>query len=154
MEKRIISLRNEMETVALGTSVAAICWKPCLIYLYGDLGTGKTTFCHGFLRALGYTGNLKSPTYALVESYTLLHWTVYHFDLYRLTDPEELEFLGIRDYFDNTALYLVEWPQRGEGIFPVADITLIFQYQSDGRQVTAQAMSIKGKNILDLLILS
>lgn len=91
---------------------------------------------------------MKSPTYFLIEPYELPRWTVYHFDLYHLVNAEGLEFIGIRDYFNDTALCLVEWPQRGKGILPAADIALTLRYQGDGRQAELQALSDTGARIL------
>ncbi|AFP85541.1 ATPase, YjeE family [secondary endosymbiont of Heteropsylla cubana] len=154
MIKYIISLSNEKTTMRLGSAVAYSCQTTCsgcVIYLYGDLGSGKTTFCRGFLRALGHVGNVKSPTYTLIEPYTLLHWTVYHCDLYRLTTPEELDFLGIRDYFNHTALWLIEWPQRGNNNLPMADISITLQYYKNERQAETNALTSIGMQILTRL---
>lgn len=151
MKKCFISLLDEVSTDEFGASVARNCNNSSIFYLLGDFGAGKTTFSRGFLRALGYYGKVKSPTYTLVVPYLLRLKTVYHFDLYRLSNAEELEFIGIRDYFDQKAIFLVEWPQRGEGILPKADIELYFSYHQEGRKVQLIARSDDGFSTLDRL---
>jgi len=152
-----ILLADEAATENLGRALAAICPAQCLIFLSGDLGAGKTTFSRGFLRGLGYAGRVRSPTYTLLEPYeiraedaqTVRH--VYHFDLYRLADPEELAYMGAEDCFAAEAVSLVEWPQQGEGMLPPADINILLQYQDAGRLAQIQAGTDKGRHIMQLL---
>ena len=139
-------LDGEGATRELGGRAAQYCRPPLVIYLSGELGSGKTTFARGFLRALGYTGNVKSPTFSLLETYELEDVNLYHFDLYRIRDAHELEYTGIRDLStEANAVSLVEWPQRGEGAIPAADLVFEFQHHGDQRTVKYHAESDNGK---------
>jgi tRNA threonylcarbamoyladenosine biosynthesis protein TsaE len=109
-----------------------------LVFLNGDLGAGKTTLVRGFLRAAGYTGTVKSPTYNLVEEYNVNGRKVVHFDLYRLVDPEELDLIGIRDYFAQECVCFIEWPDKGEGFLPVPDAVINLTVDGLSRLVNMQ----------------
>jgi len=108
---------------------------PLVIWLAGDLGAGKTTFARAFIHALGYQGRVKSPTYGLLEHYQLASVQVLHMDLYRISDPGELEFLGLADLLDDNTIVLIEWPENGGHWLPKPDFIFKFAYASPGRKL-------------------
>lgn len=142
----------------LAGQIAALARPSLRIHLQGPLGAGKTTFVRGFLRRLGHMGTVKSPTYTLVEPYTLDNQNplqIYHFDLYRLNTPQELEDIGLRDYLAHTALCLVEWPERAAGILGPAALTVHFslsEASDDERLLQIQADTPAGREILRNLL--
>ncbi|KQB54271.1 tRNA threonylcarbamoyladenosine biosynthesis protein TsaE [Pseudomonas endophytica] len=146
MSELTLHLANEDAMVAFGGHLARITQGHGLIFLEGDLGTGKTTLSRGIIRGLGHTGAVKSPTFTLVEPYEINDIRAFHFDLYRLVDPEELEFMGIRDYFDEDALCLIEWPQQGAGFLPKADLTITIGQHNTGRQLTLSPQGARGES--------
>ena len=119
------------------------------IALHGDLGAGKTTLVRHLLRALGVQGNIKSPTYAVVEPYTVRAGEVWHFDFYRFSNPREWEDAGFRDIFASAGLKLCEWPQNAAGVMPIPDLEFDIQVGEDEqRQVTIKALTARGQELI------
>ncbi len=133
---------------AIGAALAAECPRGCIIYLLGDLGAGKTTLVRGFMRGLGHTGAVKSPTYTLMEPYRIGEENYCHIDLYRLADAGELEYLGLRDLLEDGATLLVEWPERGQGELPPPDLIIRIDYLQQGRNLEILAETERGERLL------
>lgn len=148
-------LATPAETERLGTLFAGLLQDRAVtnlvVELAGELGAGKTAWTRAVIQALGYTGPVVSPSYTLVESYTVSHSRIYHLDLYRLGSPEELELLGIRDMADEPAIMLIEWAEQGMGFLPAPDLRLILSYSAPGREAELQALSNTGRQLLDQL---
>lgn len=120
---------------------------PVVLYLRGDLGAGKTTFARAYVHALGYPGYVKSPSYGLLETYKVQEQSVLHLDLYRIEDPEELEYLAIRDQFDDSTVLLVEWPDRGANMLPAPDLVLDFGESEALRFIECTSCSSRGAEL-------
>ncbi len=143
---------DEAATAAFATQLAAALTRAKLnacIALHGDLGAGKTTIVRHLLRALGVEGRIKSPTYAVVEPYTVAAGEVWHFDFYRFSDPREWEDAGFRDIFASAGLKLCEWPQNAAGVMPTPDLELDIQVDdTEQRQVRLSALTLQGQELL------
>ncbi|MBV1876211.1 MAG: tRNA (adenosine(37)-N6)-threonylcarbamoyltransferase complex ATPase subunit type 1 TsaE [Pseudomonadales bacterium] len=129
------------------SAIDAVFGRNALVFLDGQLGAGKTTFCRGMMRWYGYLGAVKSPTFTIVEPYELVGGQVYHFDLYRLNDPEELEYLGMDDYLNCEALSLIEWSERGLEFLPPSDLRIHLKPVGTGRNISLQADSGRGADV-------
>jgi tRNA threonylcarbamoyladenosine biosynthesis protein TsaE len=160
MKKKMYTavIPDETGMLALGGQIAQTIQQhrtneghPFVVFLCGQLGAGKTTFARGFLQGLGYEGRVKSPTYTLVEPYEFSSVTVFHFDLYRLHVPQELESMGIQDYLVPQAIILIEWPERGEGLLPIPDLSCYIDRHDNGREIKLIARSARGEIILQRL---
>lgn len=155
-----IDLPDEQATIALGAVLAKLLSGHGTVFLDGDLGSGKTTLTRGLLRAMGYKGAVKSPTFTIVEPYEIGEYKIYHFDLYRLEDPEELEYIGFDDFFENEPLCLIEWPEKGVGYLPEGDLVveLVVKlaaengHQVGGRSACVKSLSESGELIVTELI--
>ena len=121
--------------IAYGRSLTKLLRHGSIVFLYGDLGAGKTTIVKGILAGLGHTGNATSPTFTLVEPYTLDAFDIYHFDLYRMESPDELEAIGIRDMLDGHSICLFEWPEKSDGLLPAPDLAVEISFDGNSRQV-------------------
>jgi tRNA threonylcarbamoyladenosine biosynthesis protein TsaE len=145
-------LPSEADTLALGAALAPCLRGGMVVYLSGELGAGKTTLARGILRALGHSGRVKSPSFALVEPYKLSKLYLYHFDFYRFSDPKELEEAGFREYFSQETVCLVEWPENARDLLPAADLTVTLAVAGTGRRVEVGAGTEGGRLCLRSLI--
>ena len=145
------TLPDESAPRALGERVARMIDGGLVMYLHGDLGAGKTSFARALLMALGVGERVKSPTYSLVECYRFGDGMAWHLDLYRIADPGELEWLGLDALADPSALVLVEWPERGRGMLPLADLYITLAYDGVGRSVTFSSRTARGDAVLTRL---
>jgi len=140
-------LKDEQATLEFGAKLADWLPQKGIIFLHGRLGAGKTTLVRGLLRAAGHQGNTKSPTYTLVEPYQVDGQIFYHFDLYRLSDPEELEYMGFRDYLDENSLCLIEWPEKASNFLPKADLELTLSYEGEHRSIKLELQNPDWKKL-------
>jgi len=144
-----IHLPNEAATIAFAEQFGGALpaeWSGITVLLEGELGAGKSTFARGLIGSLGHTGPVPSPTYTLVEPYQLATGTIYHVDLYRVADPDELRFLGWHEL--DSGLRLVEWPDRAPQLTGSADVRLRFGYDGSGRQCEISGLSLPGRKIV------
>jgi tRNA threonylcarbamoyladenosine biosynthesis protein TsaE len=143
-----IILADETATLALGAALATGMQPGLVVWLDGDLGAGKTTLVRGLLRALGDTGPVKSPTYALVEIHVVSGLNLYHFDFYRFNQPEEYLDAGLDEYFADDGICLVEWPERASPYLPAADLHIRLTVEGEGRLASLESGSERGAQCL------
>ena len=132
---------NEQQMLDIAKDIASEITSPCCVYLHGELGAGKTTIAKGLIKALGYTDPVTSPTYNLIQEYPIGNATIYHMDLYRLEDSSELEFLALPDLWNVNSIFLIEWPDNGEGYLPKSDYQIKLTKLINGRQIHLQKLS-------------
>lgn len=144
-------LQDTQATEQFGAKLFQCLPNKCLVFLHGDLGMGKTTLVRGFLRAAGHAGAVKSPTYNIVEEYQLHARRVLHFDLYRIADAEELEWIGIRDYLAQDSVCFIEWPEKGEEYLPIADLDILFKVNALGRRLQLHVLNVNLQGIEKVL---
>lgn len=145
----VAHLADEGATLALGQRLGLALRPGLKVYLRGDLGAGKTTLVRGVLRALGYQGRVKSPTFALVEVYCVSRLYLYHFDFYRFKNPEEWRDAGFREQFGGPGVCLVEWPEKAAGLLPAPDLTITLEHDGSGRIARLTSASEQGRQCLD-----
>tara|TARA_Y100001936_G_C15692683_1_gene466843 strand:+ start:83 stop:535 length:453 start_codon:yes stop_codon:yes gene_type:complete len=142
-------IENEEAQLEFGNKLSSFISDKILIFLEGGLGAGKTTLTRGLIRGKGFHGNVKSPTYTLIEPYKIEGIDIYHIDLYRVNDINELEYLGIRDILSETSIVIIEWPQIGKNWLPEPDLLIQIDKKDNGRLINLTSSTKRGKNILD-----
>ena len=142
------SLPDEAATLVFGAQLSQALAPGLTLYLDGELGAGKTTLVRGVLRGLGYAGKVKSPTYTLVELYTVSSLYLYHFDFYRFADPRELMDAGFREHFNPDTVCFVEWPEKAGEFLPTPDVRIALSVVGDGRSLQIKAETEAGKKCL------
>lgn len=147
----IRTIPAESDMLIFAAQMARAMEEGVIIFLHGPLGAGKTTFTRGFLRGRGYEGKVKSPTYTLVEPYEMEGHHIFHFDFYRLYDPNELQYIGIEEYFSSSSICLIEWPEKGFPLLPEPDLVCYFAFAGQGREIRIEAHSLRGEEILTKL---
>ena len=150
----LLEVNNLNETIKLSRKLANCCAQLgsfFVIYLIGELGVGKTALAQGFIQYFGFE-RVKSPTYSLVESYQNEVINIHHMDCYRLNDPEELEYIGIRDYFLSGHIQLIEWPELGKGVIAKADISITLSGDGNHRKINIQSHTEAGKEVIKCAI--
>ncbi len=135
---------DEDAVAALAGRFTHLITAPMVLFLEGDLGAGKTTFVRAFIHALGYDAYVKSPSYGLLETYGIAGLTILHLDLYRIEDPEELDYLALRDLYDENSVLMVEWPQKGVNHLPAPDLILQFSEDAETHSISGFAKSNAG----------
>lgn len=143
-----IPLVNEQATKTLARQFARFISPPMVLAFCGEIGAGKTTFIRAMLQALGVDSRIKSPTFSLVESYDTDTFLVHHFDLYRIHEETELEYIGFRDYFADNAVCCIEWPEQAPNALPQVDVMITLRIEHDGRLWQATSASVLGQQFL------
>ena len=152
MMNRLIDLPTELASEHWAMQMAQCLTAPMTLAFSGDIGAGKTTFIRAMLRALGVTTPIKSPTFSLVETYQVNGLDIHHFDLYRIHEASELEYIGFRDYFSATAVCCIEWPERADACLDLTDVGFTLTMNGTGRQMHARAYSPAGVSMLSCLL--
>ena len=151
MKKQPLFLASEKETINLGAELARYVSNPLTLTFKGQIGAGKTTLIRALLKSLGVEGTIKSPTFSIVEEYPLSQFKICHFDLYRIAHPEELEYIGFRDYFTADSVCLIEWPELAGEILPQVDLCFELKLQHNGRSVSVAAETSRGECLMKRL---
>ena len=147
----VIDLPTQLASEQVAIRIAACLVSPLTLAFSGEIGAGKTTLIRAMLRALGVDSAIKSPTFSLVESYQVRHLHIHHFDLYRIQDESELEYIGFRDYFSKDAICCIEWPERVPSCIEHADVGFSLNMKGTGREMQVRALSSAGASMLSCL---